>query len=163
MPQPTNLKIARGGNPNSINMPQGTTEPLGKLPKAPAWLGPLGQERWAEIGPILMKAGVLGTRDLDAFACYCAAWHRWRVSEDVVVKHGPTVKGADGKTYRRPETSLARDALAQVLKYQEHFGMTPASRSRIDTPTGQAVDILTKLRTRREKARHVPQSPSGTS
>ncbi len=155
-PIPTNLKIARGANPNSIGLPHNEPEPakLAKLPDPPRWLGKLAKAHWRHVGPVLFDAGLITAADTESFAAYCQVWGRWQTAERVLIAEG-TTETVHGKRYKRLEVSIAKEALAQVLRYQQEFGMTPSSRTRIEVPGVHKDDILAKLKRRREKARNI--------
>ncbi len=92
---------------------------------------------------------VLTTVDADALAAYCHSFSRWRDAEDFISKHGMTypIRDDQGRIkclQQWPQVSIARNLLFVLRAYQQEFGLTPASRSRIQVgePEDPASDAL---------------------
>ena len=90
---------------------------------------------------------VLTAVDADALAAYCHAFSRWREAEEFLTKHGSVypVRGDKGGVkcmVQFPQVAIARNYLVVLRGYQQEFGLTPASRSRIQIgePAAPATD-----------------------
>lgn len=81
----------------------------------------------------LLRLGILTTIDRAALVAYCQAWARWVEAEAQVAKLGVIVKTTNGNLIQNPYLSVANRAMDQVRKLAAEFGMTPSSRSRIQT------------------------------
>jgi P27 family predicted phage terminase small subunit len=81
--------------------------------------------------------GVLSAIDADALAAYCQAYARWQAAEEFLAKHGDTypVRDENGRVRfvrQFPQVTTARTLLNTLRAFQQEFGMTPSSRTRIE-------------------------------
>ena len=123
------------------------TTPTPGEPKCPPWLDAEGRKCWREIVRQLGKLGVLTHADRQALAVYCDTWSRWREASDFVRKHVAflPVKDDSGKLkylHQFPQVSIAQKLLTNLLRYQQEFGLTPSSRSGIETTGPREPDAL---------------------
>ena len=134
-PKPTALKVLEG---NPGKRPLNDHEPIppkGEL-KCPSWLLPEAKKEWKRLASSLEAMGVLTVADLTAFAGYCQAYARWKEAEEFLTQHGSMVRTPNGYLQQVPQVSIAQQYMKQMSKFCEHFGLTPASRSRIVTDKG---------------------------
>lgn len=137
-PKPTRLKLIEG-NPGKKALPK--NEPL--PPAAPALGEPPerfnddAKAEWTRTGNVLHKMGLITLADLPMFEAYCEAWGGY-VSAQRVYESMPLVEGQKGNLVRNPAAQISRDCLDKAISLARDFGMTPASRTRIDLPGGQA-------------------------
>jgi P27 family predicted phage terminase small subunit len=129
------MKIAQGnpgGRPLNLLEPQ----PTG-IPQCPTYLNEVAKREWHRIAPELISLGLLTKVDRAALAAYCVSYSRWVAAEQSVDKYGAVIKVKGSDTpLRNPHINVANLALDQMRKLLVEFGMTPASRSRIQvTPT----------------------------
>jgi P27 family predicted phage terminase small subunit len=134
---PTAIKLAKGETrPSRHNSAEPPTLPLRATPRAPAWLGADARVAWRELVALLMASRVLGRQDVallavlcDQIAVYqdCAAFLAARGVSFVVSDGDGNPKGVQAY----PEVALRQRAAEQVRKLCEHFGLSPASRTRI--------------------------------
>ena len=123
-PKPTALKLLDGTQACRINR----DEPV--IPAAnldpPKWLNQTAREHWAELAPMLAKAGLLteGDRPALALLCDCYLW----------IRHDP-------------ENWKARELYRKLLV---EFGLTPSSRSRLKTTAEPKKDALAEFLSRRK-------------
>ncbi len=96
-------------------------------PECPQWLPYPAKQAWRELAPELEAAGVLTRIDADALAMYCIKWASWRKAEEDIARRGSIV---DGK--QNLNVIMARDLSNWLARTQKEFGLTPASRPRID-------------------------------
>lgn len=133
IPAPTRIKILKGVKDKrriNFNEPQPKLEP----PTCPRWLDNYAKTEWKRISPELAEIGVFTRIDRAALAGYCQAFSRWRKAE---------TEGTEAQAINR---------LNQLRLLLIEFGMTPASRSRIQVlKSSQGGDPLDKiLQTKRE-------------
>lgn len=116
-----------GHRPLPVNEPKPAPVAAGGL-AAPRYLDRLGREAWERLVPELERLGLLTTLDVLPIARYCDLWSRWRRARAKLRKDL-----IDGKGSRRAETLIAKDCEAAMIKLESEFGMTPSSRTRIET------------------------------
>ena len=88
----------------------------------PSFLSPLASKHWNEFEAMLTKTRILTENDVISLAQLCEAFAEWRAATDKVVKE----KSRLTSDYRRMDLAFNR-----LLKIQQEFGMTPASRTRV--------------------------------
>lgn len=137
VPKPTVLKLLNG---NAGKKPLNDREPKPKVgtPHKPEWLSAEASKVWRRLVPQLRAMKVLTLVDADALAAYCHAFARWREAEEFLDKHGLVypIRDDAGRVkcmQQFPQVAIARNLLLVVRAYQQEFGLTPASRSRIVT------------------------------
>lgn len=132
-PTPTHLKDVQG-NPGHRPLPEDEPEipAPSELPAPPEHLDVEACREWNRTGSLLLNSGLLTELDVGALAVYCAAYSRWVDAEERIRLHGPIVE-APGTGYpsQSPYLQIANTAMAQMLKIQAEFGMTPSSRTRV--------------------------------
>jgi P27 family predicted phage terminase small subunit len=133
-PTPTNLKVLKG-NPGKRAVNKNEPQPPeidGDLP-APAWLDRVAADRWTKLVPELKALGLLTIVDVDALEAYCKAYSRWREAEEAIDALRTTVvKTPSGYLQQLPQVSIARGYAQQMVRIAAEFGLTPASRSRLN-------------------------------
>ncbi len=111
--------------------------PSGK-PSCPAWLDEDAKAAWKQLVPLLQSMNVLTRIDGNALARYCRLWSRWRKAEAFLDQHGEMypLKHENGQVkYMQPwpQVAIASKLAQQLTRLEQEFGMTPASRTRIQT------------------------------
>lgn len=91
--------------------------------------------------------GVLARVDRSALAAYCTTWSRWRDAEEKLQRFGPVLKPtASGYLPQSPFVALARTYLEELTRLMREFGLTPASRTRLDVlPLAEEPDEFDRL------------------
>jgi P27 family predicted phage terminase small subunit len=132
-PKPAHLKLV-AGNPGRRPIPENQPRPPVAAPGCPSHLDEVAQVEWQRIVPLLLGMGVLSEVDRAVLAGYCAAYSRWAKAEERLAEHGPIVKAPrTGTPMHSPFLAVANAAMAQMAKLAAEFGMTPSSRSRIES------------------------------
>ncbi len=148
-PKPTKMKQA-AGNPGKRPLNAAEPEPLARSPRMPVWLPARAKAEWKRIVPELERLGLLTLVDLAALASYCVAFSEledatrtlekegrvcvWPVFDKQGVKVGERLKA-------HPAVQLQRDAARLVKQFISEFGLTPASRTRVQGATsGEQAD-----------------------
>jgi P27 family predicted phage terminase small subunit len=80
----------------------------------------------------LEPLGLLTHVDRAALAIYCAAWARWNEAQAKCAELGETIETKIGNLIQNPWRGVAARAEATMVKVAQEFGMTPASRTRIE-------------------------------
>ena len=134
-PKPTALKRI-DGNPGkrAIN----TTEPqfTAKAPQCPKHLTPEARKEWRRVSRELLDKNLLQVVDRAALAAYCQNWARWVQAEnEMAAPEFHLIETTDkGYQYISPWLNVANQALKQMRSFLTEFGLTPASRTRIQVP-----------------------------
>jgi len=129
-PVPTNLRVLRG-NPGRRPLNQDEPKPKPRLPRAPDHLSGEAKKEWRRAGRFLLTLGLISDLDLAAFAAYCQAWGRWIEAEQALKTYGVMLKSPNGFPVQSPYLAVANRAMEQMKSCLSDFGMTPASRSRV--------------------------------
>lgn len=144
-PKPTNLRLLEG---NAGKVPISPNEPKPKsIEEAdpPDWLSDEAKRYWRRLIPMLASAGLLTDVDLCVLERYCDCLADWRAARDFLIARGqifyPIFDGnhVDPATGQRvikylqeyPHVAKKLKMSEHLLRIEQHFGMTPASRSRI--------------------------------
>ena len=134
-PKPTALKRI-DGNPGkrAIN----TTEPqfTAKAPPCPKHLTLEARKEWRRVSRELLDKNMLQVVDRAALAAYCQNWARWVEAENAMTAPDfHLIETTDkGYQYISPWLNVANQALKQMRSFLTEFGLTPASRTRIQVP-----------------------------
>lgn len=155
--KPTHLK-ALEGNPGKRPLPENEPKPKPIAPECPAWLNREAKKMWKELAPELDKLGLLTSIDGYTFAAACQSYGVWVECERYFKKKDPETKIPYGRTYsytnksgatnliERPEVKIGQKAIAEFRAFCSEFGLTPASRTRIEVkPAGGEVDPMEEL------------------
>ena len=133
-PKPTRLKVLTG-NPGKrpLNMHEPKPEPT--IPECPVELGPIARREWDRLAGELGKLNLLTALDRAALAAYCGAFALWAEATAAIQQFGTMVKSPTGFPIQSPYVSIANRQAEIMMRIASEFGFTPASRSRISTPT----------------------------
>lgn len=131
-PKPTKLKLL-AGNPGKRPLNAHEPDPAVEVPEIPAHLTAAARQEWQRVAGELEALGLLTRIDRASLAGYCQAWARWIEAEEQLAKFGLIVKAPSGYPMPSPFLAIANKALEQINRFSSEFGMTPASRTRIQT------------------------------
>ena len=136
-PTPTNILDMRGSWRAKRNPAE--PQPERGRPRCPRWLDDTAKTAWKRLVPQLDRMGVLTRVDANALARYCRLWSRWRQAEEFLQQRGDSFLVRDGagnvkgvKAY--PQVRMANQLAEQLLRLENHFGLTPAARARLAAP-----------------------------
>lgn len=151
-PKPTALKRLEG-NPGKRAL--NTREPqFGvKAPPCPRHLTAEARREWRRVARELLGQGLLQTVDRAALAAYCQAWARWVEAEQQMAQPGFEMVITTDKGYAHvsPWFQVATQSLKQMKAFLVEFGLTPASRSRIQVPERTEADEFEQFLGRRRE------------
>lgn len=131
-PKPTKLKILQG-NPGRRRL--NTREPaVDELQSdCPDFLGTQSRKEWDRIKAVFLEHKILTESDRSALIAYCSAWGRWIEAEEQIKKSGMLIKAPSGYPIHNPWLAISNKAFDQMMKLMVEFGLTPSSRSKIQT------------------------------
>lgn len=122
------------GNPG--HRPENKHEPVfegGTSP--PKWLDSYAKTEWKRLGPKLSVNGMLTPADRVAFTAYVIGFSlARRAHNDLELLEGLTIKTDTGVVKTRPQVDVLLRSLDTCRKFLIEFGLTPASRSKLEIP-----------------------------
>lgn len=129
LPTPTAILEARGSW--RAGEREGEPRPPPGRPECPECLGPLARAEWERIGAQLEAMGLLAACDQAALAAYCDAWEEFASAAAACTRllTGDPTLLLDPTFERLLRTK--RQAAAQLVRLAGHFGLSPATRTRI--------------------------------
>lgn len=128
-PKPDAVKEL-AGNPGKRKLRRASTPRPQGLASCPAWLAPVAKTEWNRLAKELELVGLLGSADQGAMAGYCTCYANLVRAQRVLNAKGFTYKH-NGLEKKRPEVQIAQDAMREMRKFAQEFGMTPSSRSKV--------------------------------
>jgi P27 family predicted phage terminase small subunit len=140
-PKPTRLKVLTG-NPGKRPLNMDEPRPERAIPECPPELGPVAQREWSRLVGELTALGLLTNLDRAALAAYCFAYGLWAEATEAIQKYGAMVKSPTGYPIQSPYVSIANRQTEIMMRIASEFGFTPASRSRISTPSEREPNLF---------------------
>jgi P27 family predicted phage terminase small subunit len=138
-PKPTALKILQG-NPGKRALNKHEPKPTG-VPTCPSHLAAKAKAEWKRIGKELRAVGLLTVVDRAALAAYCTVYARWIDAEEQIQKFGTVIKSPkSGFPIANPYVGVSNTALDLMRKFCVEFGLTPASRTRLQVEPASGTD-----------------------
>ena len=147
-PKPTALK-ALAGNPGKRALNTREPKPRTQKPKMPAHLNEAARVEWKRLARELATMRILTSADADALAMYCETYVRWVEASKALADGGMVTVTENGYPILSPYISIVNQCLRTMKTLLTEFGMTPASRSRIQVPEGKAEDPFDDFLNRR--------------
>lgn len=147
-PSPAAVHIAKGTYRADRHGEVKATIKLPSPPKPPKSLGTEGKAKWKELVEWFTDLEILEPRFLDAMELYCRAWDRLREYEDDCKKGRRYFTTDGGYVSVHPAVTLAKQARDEIRWYQEQFGFTPSSASRVNATgkKGKSGGVSTRRR-----------------
>lgn len=133
-PKPTRLKLLTG-NPGKRPLNPNEPKPEVAIPECPVELGPVARREWDRLVGELAVLRILTNLDRAALGAYCGAYALWAEATEAIQKYGAMVKSPSGYPVQSPYVSIANRQAEIMMRIASEFGFTPASRSRISTPS----------------------------
>ena len=150
-PKPTRLKLLTG-NPGKRPLNANEPKPEAAVPDCPAELGPVARREWDRMAAELAALRILTQLDRAALAAYCGAYAMWAEATESIQKYGTMVKSPTGYPVQSPYVSIANRQAEIMMRIASEFGFTPASRSRISTPSADEPNLFSLLEHRTDEA-----------
>jgi len=88
---------------------------------------------WQRLAPILRKSKVVTQGDRGALLSLCQQWSRYLEANRSVSTAGMVVRSPSGYPMPNPYIAIANRALSMCVKLWAELGLTPSSRSRVQT------------------------------
>lgn len=134
-PKPSALKRL-DGNPGKRAISKTEPQFTAKAPTCPRHLSAEARREWRRITRELLDKNLLQVVDRAALAAYCQNWARWVAAEEKMAQKDFHLIGVTDKGYEyvSPWLTVANQALKQMKAFLTEFGLTPASRTRIQVP-----------------------------
>lgn len=149
-PKPTPTKILKLRGSWLAKTRDGEPQPRCELPPCPAWLDSLSKSLFRTLAKQLVEAGILTRLDRQALARYCVLSIRWRKMEQFIQQHGevcevysePDEQGQRVllKIDLYPQVRLASTLATELLRIENHFGLTPSARTALRVETAPYAD-----------------------
>jgi P27 family predicted phage terminase small subunit len=158
-PMPRALKLLRG-NPGRRPLRKKEPSVLVAIPDPPPHLDAVALAEWHRITPVLAAAGLVTLLDRGPLAAYCMAWSHWVAAEGQLRECGSLVVHAGrGGPRLHPLHRVVKTALEQLRVFGAEFGMTPASRSRLEVAEAPPENALERFVRRHRGAARSPVRP----
>ena len=139
--KPSKLKLLHGTF-RADTVAQNEADPEACLFPAPEHLSEKAKIEWAYISQELFTLGLLTRIDRVELELYCESYATWLEAKAMCAtsegKDRKVIKAADGRFQKNPYFNIMREAGADAHRYLTEFGMTPASRSRINVLTSES-------------------------
>ena len=139
-PIPSELRKLRGSRrPSKAGEPQphvGT-----RTPSVPAWLPEEAKAVWHKYARSLWELRLLTDIDVMAFAVLCETMALYRTAVEMVGKGYDVQETESGYRQQDPWVSIRNNAISQMRKLWQEFGMTPSSRVRLDIEAAEAEEL----------------------
>lgn len=152
-PKPTNLKVLMG-NPGKRPLNRNEPKPQPVAPKRPSWLTGEAKKEWDRIAPELERVGLLTVIDGSVLANYCQWWAVYvQAAKELkahLTKHKKltvtyiNTQGAENEV-PHPAIAIAEKASKNIKAFCSEFGLTPASRVRMQIKPVEEPDPMEDL------------------
>ncbi len=132
--------------------PAGEPQPEVERPDMPKFLTGEARLEWERIVPLLLAEKCLTQWDRAALSSYCQTWKEYvRLCLAINRITAYTITTDKGNLVQNPLVGAKNRAFNNLLRICGEFGLTPASRSRLNINPGQGeVDPLAELLRRRQ-------------
>jgi P27 family predicted phage terminase small subunit len=107
-----------------------------QIPDCPSELGPGAKREWERLVGELGKLKLLTNR---------GAYGLWAEATEAIQKYGTMVKSPSGYPIQSRYVSIANRQAEIMVRISSEFGFTPASRSRISTPSSPTPTLFDRL------------------
>jgi P27 family predicted phage terminase small subunit len=103
--------------------------------ECPPELSPAARKQWDRIAPGLASSGRLTPFDAPTLALFCTAYADWIAANEAIQTFGAVMKSPTGYPVQSPYVSIAAKHCDTVIRLAAEFGLTPASRGRLPSPS----------------------------
>lgn len=156
-PKPTAVHVLQGTfRPDRHS--GGEPEPPTSIPEPPKSLKGEALAEWDRITVLLAASKCIAELDRSALAAYCIEWSRYvNANNKLRLANTLLAESTKGTKMPHPLLRVSDRALANMLRICQEFGMTPASRSRLDVEAASgAEDPLERLIREQAERRKAP-------
>lgn len=139
-PKPAELKLL-AGNPGKRPLETALSLPI-TTPSAPTFLDAEAKREWSRICAALAPARILTAADRAALASYCTCWSLFVMASKKLAAEGITSEGSTGQLVAHPLYRVLTDAVSQMTRIGDRFGLTPVGRKSLGKATESAASEL---------------------
>ena len=135
-PKPTSARRLAGnpsGRPLNEREPEHPTPTADAFDAVPPELTGAAALEWQRLAPLLRRARQVAEVDRNALIACCLEWARYIAATAHVEKRGMVVTTKNGYPMLNPFLVVAGRALGACNKLWAELGLTPSSRSRVET------------------------------
>jgi P27 family predicted phage terminase small subunit len=129
-PTPTALRVLEG-NPGKRPLNYREPKPVAKAPRCPPYLDDEARREWRRLVPILLRMRVLTEADYHALGNLCQTYSTMIRAQQKLSETGLLLKTPSGYVQQSPLLSIVNGCVETITRLSREFGMTPASRVRI--------------------------------
>lgn len=133
-PKPSRLKLIEG-NTGKRPLNAGEPYPQAGVPTCPAHLNPSAKAEWKRLAHEMHRLGILTNLDRAALAAYCQAYGRWVEAEKKLKETPLLIRLPSGYIQPSPWLAIANKQVELMHKYLGDLGLSPVSRTRVNTTT----------------------------
>ena len=130
-PKPTEQKLLEGTY-RADRAPHNEPKPKIIADRCPEWLTDEGKKEYRRHAKMLKRLRVMTEADHLALVALANEYGEWRAACDMVNLEGAVLRGKNGGAYLNPWHGKASNHFKNMVKLMQEFGLTPASRSRIE-------------------------------
>ena len=128
--------------------------PERKTPPCPAHLDVEARKEWKRLAKVLVRIRVLTEADGMVLANLCQAWSTMAKAQGKLSETGLLLKTPSGYVQASPLLVIVNKNIEAVTKLSREFGLTPASRGRLEVepepaPESRMARLLRESRERR--------------
>jgi P27 family predicted phage terminase small subunit len=130
-PKPAHIRLLNGTPASKI---RNHNEPKARdiLPVVPDNITEDVRAVWDETLRELVAMHTAHAADRESLHCYCEAVVTHRRASELLGKSSLVIKGQKNNLVRNPILQIQRDAATVIRHFANEFGLTPASRTRIE-------------------------------
>ncbi len=142
---PTHLRLVKG-NPSKRPINKDEPKPAQRVPPTPKHFTKQGKYWFRRLGEQLVGIGVLTELDGKALEMLVDAYVDYRLAKDALESEGAKkeITTTTGDARVKPSDFLGecREARKEIRGWLQEFGMTPASRSKVNAKGAETADPL---------------------
>jgi len=140
-PKPTAIKKLEN-NPGHRPLPENEPQPERQIPAMPRGMGEEFKNFWKQIALQLDELNVLTALDGPALTIMAVHYANAKVAAKMLAKEGLQAEDENGALRKHPLNQVLRDNSTAFRQWAIQFGLTPASRARLQISEPDQMDEL---------------------
>ena len=137
-PLPTNLKLLKGTVNTTREKGKNEPKPKTENIRMPAGMPASARRHWKPLLRMLRDAGIMTVADTVALEALCIVYARWREANEAIAESGLLVRDQGRRLPKlNPYVRIANQSFDQLKSMLAEFGMTPSSRTRVNSTKGE--------------------------
>ncbi|HFV9291653.1 MULTISPECIES: phage terminase small subunit P27 family [Serratia] len=141
---PTHLRLVRG-NPSKRAINKNEPKPPSGVPPTPKHFDKQGKYWFKRMAEELDALGVMSQLDARALELLVEAYTEYRHHCEVLDQEGYSYKTDEGLVKPHPQAAMKADVWKRMRGMLGEFGMTPSSRSKVNTTGPDQVDPMAEF------------------